>query len=245
MLSLCLVCALLVVLGAAAVAPAVAIADASSANTTQQDEDGFPRAEAGLDQTVQRNASVLLDATESHSPSGEIVEYSWYITSPSGTTIIPDCDSTDCGQARFRAPELGEYEVMVAVEDDDGRRATDTLYVTVVPRGDFGVELSGAANRTGEQANLTATVSPGDANVQNLTWYRGDRELGNHSVPAIGGIFERSAFVVPGATYRVVAADQFNRTVSDTWTAPGGSSWAPERPDSDRYPRIEGPAVIT
>ncbi|WP_144060730.1 PKD domain-containing protein [Salinarchaeum sp. Harcht-Bsk1] len=203
-----------------------------------------PRAEAGLDQEVQRNASVLLDGSQSFAPDGEIVEYVWYVTTPDGGTITPDCDSADCSLASFQAPELGEYEVLLAVEDDDGRRQTDTMYVTTVPRGGFGVELTGP-NATAAEGNLTATVAPGDADVENITWYQGDRELSNRTLPENGGIFNRSTYVVPGTTYRAVVTNSWNQTVSDSWTAPGGGgTWTPSGPSGD-YPRIEGPALVT
>jgi len=231
---------------AVAAAPAIASSPAATAATGQSAPEGAPQAEAGLDQTVERNASVLLDATQSHSPEGEIVSYDWTITSPSGDAITQTCDSTDCGLAHFRVPELGDYTVSVTVTDDDGQTATDTLYVAVVPRGDFGVELQGSPDATGEEANLTTTISPGAAVVENVTWYRGDQRIGNQSVSELGGVINHTALIAPGATYRAVVADQWNQTVSDTWSAPGGTgSWTPSTPSSEEYPRIEGPAVIT
>jgi len=234
--ALLLVCLVTVLLAGVFAAPAGGTA-AQDAGTEP------PRAEAGLDQEVQRNASVLLDGSQSFSPEGELVEYAWYVTTPDGGTINPACDSADCSLANFRARELGEYEVMLAVEDEEGRRQTDTMYVTVVPRGGFGVELAGP-NATAAEGNLTATVAPGDATVRNITWYQGDRELGNQTLPDNGGIFDRSTYIVPGATYRVVVANSWNQTVSDRWTAPGGGNWTPAGPSGD-YPRIEGPALVT
>ena len=234
--ALLLVCLVTVLLAGVFAAPAGGTA-AQDAGTEP------PRAEAGLDQEVQRNASVLLDGSQSFSPEGELVEYAWYVTTPDGGTINPACDSADCSLANFRARELGEYEVMLAVEDEEGRRQTDTMYVTVVPRGGFGVELAGP-NATAAEGNLTATVAPGDATVRNITWYQGDRELGNRTLPDNGGIFDRSTYIVPGATYRVVVANSWNQTVSDRWTAPGGGNWTPAGPSGD-YPRIEGPALVT
>src|SRR6056297_3249164 len=100
------------------------LAAPASATAPQDAETDPPRAEAGLDQEVQRNASVLLDGSQSFSPDGELVEYVWYVTTPDGGTITPDCDSADCSLANFQASELGEYEVMLAVEDEQGRRQT-------------------------------------------------------------------------------------------------------------------------
>jgi hypothetical protein len=209
----------------------------------EQDDD-FPRAEAGLDQTVEQNASVLLDGSESFSPSGELVAYEWAIETPNGSTTTPNCDSPDCSRARFRVPELGQYNVTLTVTDDDGRERSDTLYVTVVPRGDFGVTLTGPGS-TGSDGNLTATVAPGDVAAQNITWYRDGEPLGNRSLPATGGTFNRSAFIAPGSSYRAVVNGSWNRTASDTWTAPGGASTTFVPDNAGEYPRIEGPAVVT
>lgn len=237
----------LLLLGSAAAVPAAGTAPSATSSAAQSASAEPPQAVAGLDQTVERNASVLLDATQSFSPEGELVAYDWTITSPSGASVDQTCDSTACGLAHFRAPDLGEYTVTVTVTDDEGQEASDTLYVTVVPRGDFGVELSGPTDASGgDEANLTATISPGASVVENVTWYRGDQAIGNQSVPELGGVFNHSALIVPGATYRAVVADQWNQTVSDTWNASGSAgSWTPGTPGTDEYPRIEGPAVVT
>ncbi|GAB3684853.1 hypothetical protein GCM10028857_14420 [Salinarchaeum chitinilyticum] len=220
---------------------------AAPAATTESEPPEPPQAVAGLDQTVERNASVLLDATQSFSPDGELVAYDWHITTPTGGNVDPTCDSSDCGLAHFRASELGEYAVTVTVTDDAGQEASDTLYVTVVPEGDFGVELTGPPGASGgDEVNLTTTISPGASVVENVTWYRGEQEIANRSVPELGGVSNQSALIVPGATYRAVVADQWNQTVSDTWSAPGSpGSWTPDTPSGDEYPRIEGPAVVT
>lgn len=237
----------LLMLGAAVAVPAAGASPSATPVSSQSGSAEPPEAVAGLDQTVERNASVLLDATQSFSPDGEITAYDWTITSPSGGSVDPTCDSADCGLAHFRAPELGEYSVTVTVTDDAGQEATDTLYVTVVPRGDFGVELSGPANAApGDHANLTATISPGASVVENVTWYRGDQVIGNQSVSELGGTFNHSALIVPNSTYRAVVADQWNQTVTDTWNASDGpGDWTPDSPGSGDYPRIDGPAVVT
>jgi hypothetical protein len=230
------------VVGCVAVLVLLASGIAVAAGADAAQDDDFPRAEAGLDQTVEQNASVLLDGSESFSPSGELVAYEWEIETPNGSTIAPSCDSPDCSRARFRVPALGQYNVTVT--DDDGRERSDTLYVTVVPRGDFGVTLTGPGS-TGSEGNLTATVAPGDVAVHNITWYRDDEPLGNRSLPATGGTFNRSAFIAPGSTYRAVVNGSWNRTASDTWRAPGGASTTFVPDNSGEYPRIEGPAVVT
>jgi hypothetical protein len=56
-----------------------------------------PLADAGLDQTVDRGATVLLDGTGSRDPDGEIVSYQWTVRErateelkfTSSRTIVP------------------------------------------------------------------------------------------------------------------------------------------------------------
>jgi hypothetical protein len=222
---------------------ASSLVGAVSADAAQDGEE-FPRAEAGLDQTVEQNASVLLDGSESFSPEGEIVSYDWAIGTPNGSRISPSCDSADCSLSRFRVPELGQYNVTLTVTDDDGREMSDTLYVTVVPRGDFGVTLTGPGS-TGSEGNLTATLAPGDVAVHNISWYRDGEPLGNRSLPSTGGTFNKSTFIALGSTFRAVVNGSWSRTASDTWTAPGGANATFVPDNSGQYPRIEGPAVVT
>jgi hypothetical protein len=90
-----------------------------------------PLADAGLDQQVPQNATVLLDAAGSRDPDGTIQSYRWTIRTPDGRTVRP----ADPGAARtaFVARQRGRYEVTVTVWDDDGHLAADTLYVDVGP----------------------------------------------------------------------------------------------------------------
>lgn len=88
-----------------------------------------PLADAGLDQHVQRGATVLLDATGSRDPDGEIASYEWVIEAPDGTRMQPACAT--CPRTNFVAGQVGRYDVTVRVTDDDGAVRTDTLYVYV------------------------------------------------------------------------------------------------------------------
>jgi len=220
----------------------LAVVLAASPPVAAQEE--RPRAEAGLDQHVSRNASVLLDASESWSPNGELTAYEWTIEAPNGTTVDPSCDVASCRLAQFPASELGTYTVTLDVEDETGATMSDTMYVEAVPQGAFGVDLSGPDGASpGSTGTLTATVSAGDATLQGMTWYRGDSELGARNLSGFGGAYDREVQVIPGATYRVAVQATYNRTVTDTWTAPSSGTWTPS--SSQGYPRIEGPTLVT
>lgn len=88
-----------------------------------------PLTDAGLDQTVERGTTVVLDATGSRDPDGTITSYRWTIETPRGRVITP-ADPTQ-PRTTFQATELGKYRVTVVVTDDDGASTRDTLYVTV------------------------------------------------------------------------------------------------------------------
>jgi len=92
-----------------------------------------PLADAGLDQQVSRNATVLLDAAGSRDPDGTIRTYRWSIETPAGLTVRPA--NASAARTSFVARQPGRYEVTVTVWDDDGHSASDTLYVDVAPGG--------------------------------------------------------------------------------------------------------------
>lgn len=88
-----------------------------------------PLPDAGLDQHVDLGATVLLDATGSRDPNGEIAGYEWVIEAPDGTMSTPACQT--CARTNFVVGQVGRYDVTVRVTDDDGAVRTDTLYVYV------------------------------------------------------------------------------------------------------------------
>jgi|GEM_PF-2314588 len=200
----------------------VALLLVGAAGALPADEEGFPRAEAGLDQTVERDSAVLLDATESFDPDGEIVAFDWAITAPDGSTLAPDCDVSSCRLASFRAAQLGEYAVTLTVTDDDGRERSDTMYVRTVVPGDFGVELTASGSR-GDRT-LTARVAPGRYDVDALAWYHEGTLIEREDVPVFGGVFTLDVAPDPGDRYRTVATAESGRTVADSWVAPSAGS---------------------
>ena len=92
-----------------------------------------PLADAGLDQQVSRNATVLLDAAGSRDPDGAVRTYRWSIETPAGLTVRPA--NASAARTSFAARQPGRYEATVTVWDDDGHSASDTLYVDVASGG--------------------------------------------------------------------------------------------------------------
>ncbi|WP_049970957.1 PKD domain-containing protein [Haladaptatus cibarius] len=128
-----------------------------------------PLADAGLDQSVTRGATVLLNAQGSYDPDGEIERYEWSITMPDGTTRTPDCET--CPRTRFRPNSVGTYTVSLTATDEDGASSRDTLYVSVSPGEKPEVSVSGPQQpRVGEQSVYSADIQTGAAPLHRIVW---------------------------------------------------------------------------
>ncbi|KAA9410786.1 hypothetical protein EGO51_13590 [Haloarcula hispanica] len=195
-----------------------------------------PLADAGLDQSVERETSVQLDANGSRDPDGTIEEVEWSIETPDGTTRTPDCQT--CVQTTFSPAEIGQYNVTVTVTDDDGASRSDTLHVDVVAAGGPSVSMSAPpAVPVGLQRNLTANATAGDADLRTLAWVvngtaqNQTRLAGENGTATITHTFNQSGSV----SVRAVAYDAAgrrgvaNRTVqvADSSGNGGGGSNCP------------------
>jgi len=158
------------------VALALLGAGVASANTP-------PLADAGLDQRVDRNTTVYLDAGGSVDPDGNVTGYEWSIVAPDGSDLRPDCRT--CERTRFVPNRTGQYNVTVAVTDDDGATREDTLYVFVEEATPPSVEVTGPASViAGDARTYRAEATAGDAELSTVTW-RVDGS--HHSHVAVNG----------------------------------------------------------
>jgi len=229
--------------------------------TAARGNDG-PLADAGLDQTVTRGATVHLDATGSHDPDGELVDIAWTIRRPDGTTATPDC--ADCLRTSFTPNAAGTYDATVRVTDDDGATATDTLYVTVEPGEPPSVTLRGSdVARRGRTARYSAAATAGTANLTRLSWYvDGTRVRTTTANGADSTDTLTYAFDATGVhDVRVVATDSDDQTDVATHetravartTATGGTTTTTTTPahsagpisDTGPLPVLRGPRVVT
>ncbi|PSQ49700.1 hypothetical protein BRD15_02985, partial [Halobacteriales archaeon SW_6_65_15] len=85
---------------ASTAAGTVPLADTTSSNEA-------PLADAGLDQEVTKDATVILDGTGSRDPNGDIERYNWSIRTPNDETITSECP--DCARTKFAPSELDRY----------------------------------------------------------------------------------------------------------------------------------------
>ncbi len=136
-----------------------------------------PNADAGPDQTVIDEdddgfAAVTLDGTGSGDPDGNIVSYVW---SEGGTPIASGVSPTvNLG--------VGVHDLVLTVEDDDARTATDSVRITIssyvdsgqtlafVPAADTYVDIRSPATNFG----LSQTLGLGGGNAERRVYLRFD-----------------------------------------------------------------------
>ncbi len=105
----------------------------------------FPIAEAGSDQTVIVNESVLFDGSASSDTDGTIVSYAWdFGDSSTGTGISP------CHQYISD----GTYTVSLTVTDDDGYTDSDTTVITVKSFAGAVEDLSTVVSKLGLPSDI-------------------------------------------------------------------------------------------
>ncbi len=90
--------------------------------------DNIPVAIAGPDRSVKANRTVTLDGTDSYSPSGSIVSYSW--SQVSGDNV--DLSNPDSSQPVFTAPSVNSsLRFLLTVTDNLGRQSSDLCNISV------------------------------------------------------------------------------------------------------------------
>jgi hypothetical protein len=192
-----------------------------------------PVADAGLDQAVERNATVYLDAGGSYDPDGEVAGYNWSVVAPNGTEFEPDC--VTCERTSFRAAQTGQYNVTVTATDGTGMRTSDTVYVTVEEPDPPELQLTGPESLfVGSDGTASADVTAGDDPVSRLVWSVDGSEVGTEELTG-SGTRERMLSFGEAGTHTVTAAvtDVLGRTVTDTHTvevvetSPSSGSSAP------------------
>lgn len=190
----------------------------------------LPVADAGLDQSAERNATVYLDAGGSYDSDGEVAAHEWSVVAPNGTAFEPACAT--CERTRFRATQTGQYNVTVTVTDATGAQASDTVYVTVNEPDPPALQISGPESLfVGTDGTVRADVRAGDDPLSRLVWSVDGSDAGSETLTG-PDTRERTLSFTEAGTHTVTAAvtDVLGRTTTDTHTievientAPSGS----------------------
>ena len=127
-----------------------------------------PRADAGFDQTVAVNATVVLDASGSNNPEGNELSFDWSFESAPASSGAVIFDPTEV-KPTFVVDGEGDYVVRLIVTDELGNSAVDTVIVNtgnVAPVADAGpdqtvsvkdevyLDASGSSDVNGDTLNF-------------------------------------------------------------------------------------------
>ena len=177
-----------------------------------------PVADAGLDQSVERNATVYLDGGGSYGTDTEITDYRWSVAAPNGTVFEPDCPT--CERTRFRAAETGQYNVTVTVTDETGVQASDTVYITTEEANPPALQLTGPTSLfVAAEGPVKADVTAGDDPVSRLDWSTDGTDAGGEQLTGEQPSERRFSFSEAGThTVTAVVTDVLGRTTTDTHT---------------------------
>ena len=153
-------------------------ADTLSVNVSWKNN--VPVSNAGDDQSVSENETVILNGSSSYDPDDGILSYAWEKTSGPEVTFL-DANSTSSKHCLFTAPEVDEFgEVIIfqlAVTDKGGLVKKDTIIITIedtpeatniLPVADAGVEQTVI-----EGATVTldgSGSSDSDGSIVSWTW---------------------------------------------------------------------------
>jgi len=129
-----------------------------------------PLVDAGVDQEVPVNATVVLDAGDSRDPDGNIQSYEWRIETPDGAQATPGCPS--CERTEFTVQQTGTYSATLTVTDDDGAERSDTMRIHVHSVDEPQVRLDGPRDvQINTSVEYTALMTAGDNSLVRVDWY--------------------------------------------------------------------------
>jgi hypothetical protein len=175
-----------------------------------------PVVDAGLDQQVQRGATVLLDGTASRDPDGELEATTWRVEAPNGTVLEPDCP--ECARTTFEADRLGTYHVTLTAIDGEGATGTDRLEIHVVREYRPTVRLSGPdVVDYGESETYVATASIENESLGYIVWTVNGRRVATDTLSGRQATdrIEVDHGSVGGDAIRAVVYDREGQRASD------------------------------
>jgi len=173
-----------------------------------------PTADAGPDQTVIEGQTVLLDASNSTDPDGDIASFHWVqVGEPSVTLSNPDTK-----QPTFTTPEVGPEGASLTFEltvtDQSGNQGKDMCIVNITWLNEPPQANAGADQTVDEGAVVTLDGSSSldiDGNIESYSW----NQISGPVVTLSNVASDQPTFTAPNVESDGVSLN-FNLTVTDT-----------------------------
>ena len=175
-----------------------------------------PNADAGMDQTVAKGTTVMLDGNGSNDPNGDSLTYAWNLTmKPSGSSAMLGSNS---GVTSSLTPDVsGTYVVELQVSDGS-KSDTDTVEITVTngsPVADAGMNQS---TIRGSQVTLDGggSMDP-DGDMLSYSWSLTNTPM--NSSATLGSMSGQTTTLTPDVlgTYEIeLTVDDGSMTDTDT-----------------------------
>jgi uncharacterized delta-60 repeat protein len=142
--------------------------DVSPAGPSTLIENSLPTVNAGLDQTVNEQSSVILSGSASDT-DGTIVTYLWAQTA--GTSV--SLSNADSAEASFTSPTLTTGETLsfsLTVTDNDAATQTDTIDIAIVNRAPVAnADIESVNEDTLVNVNVLANDTDADGDALTIT----------------------------------------------------------------------------
>lgn len=139
--------------------------DSSPDSVTIETRNSAPRADAGADRTVAVGALVELDGSASSDPDGDLLSYTWTLTTrPDGSSA--SLSNANTASPAFVADLAGEYVVTLIVTDGELDSEPDSVLISTAnsaPVADAGADIGATEGDTVELDGSGSADVDGDA----------------------------------------------------------------------------------
>ena len=196
-----------------------------------------PVANAGVDQSINEQTPVALNAEESSDEDGSIASYAWTQTAGKDVTLSGDTSKFASFTAPVQLLTDGPHTLTFKVEvtDNEGVSHSDTVNVVVNPVNALPVANAGANQGVNEKllvtldasASLDSDPPSGIDSAASIKSYRWEQVVaGDEATPVLSNAFTKVAtFTAPTRllsegeeklTFKVTVTDHENESTSDT-----------------------------
>jgi hypothetical protein len=194
---------------------AAQVTDTAIVNVTLPLANRPPTADAGVDQEVEEDTTVTLDASNSFDPDGDNVSYQWNQIAGPPVTLLPD---PTADKPTFEAPfvELAgvSFTFELTVTDTSGLQATDTTIVNVtLPLGNGPPTAVVGDDQTVDEDQTVTLNGSNSSDPEGNLFYRW-RQIAGRPVTLSDPAAEQPTFTAPNVGLRGVTLI-FELTVID------------------------------